>query len=383
MINEFFSRALNKFNIELPLFNVNKTKYNKTCLISYVKSPFLNRSNVASHQNLWQVSEIARIFGDMGYNVDVIDYTAEKAILTKKYDSVFDILARETPVYAKNLSNNAKKIIYFTGSESKFANKAEMDRIYDLELRRGVKLQPRRQAPLIHNSVEEYDCAIMIGNEYNFATYSDFKLKKPHLVPNTGYDFDFEFDASKKKSNNFLFFGSAGCVHKGLDLLLEIFSKENFPANLYVCGAFENESDFKDAYEKELYHTNNIKAKGFININSDAFKTIASECSYAIMPSCSEARAGAIATVMSAGIIPICSKECGYEDDEVINLTDCKKETIRSFVLEYANKSLDWIEDKSKKVTDLTKTKYCRAEFTRLMTEAIHDAVTSDQGEEK
>ena len=361
-----------------PINNVNHTKYNKNCLLSYIKEPFFDSKNANVHQNRWQVKEIARIFGDFGYNVDVIEYNVDKVFLKKKYDFVFDILAKETPVYKDRLNENAKRIIYFTGSETEFANQAELIRIKAAEERRGVKLQPRRQAPPIHKCVEDYDCAVMIGNDYNLATYSKFKLKKPKLIPNTGYDFDFKFDADKKKNNNFLFFGSSGCVHKGLDLLLEVFSEEDFPARLYVCGVFESELDFKAAYEKELYHTKNIKPVGFLDLNSDTFKSLADECSYVIMPSCSEGQAGAITTLMSAGIIPICSKECGFEDDEVINLPDCSMETIRSYVLEYADKPMDWIKEKSKEATLLTKTKYCKAEFTRLMTEAIQAALLSE-----
>ena len=151
---------------------------------------------------------------------------------------------------------------------------AEIKRIEELYRRRGAEIVTRRQAPLILKEIESYDETIMIGNQYNLDTYKDFKLPKTFLVPNTGYKFNFKFDRSKKRSDTFLFFGSAGCVHKGLDLLLEIFSEKNFPCTLYVCGNYMNELDFYEEYRKELTQYKNIKARGFVDIKSDEFRDI-------------------------------------------------------------------------------------------------------------
>ena len=216
-----------KVNFSLPIFNVNKTSHDKNCLLLYITDSFKNANVSTVHQNFWQVLEIARIIGELGYNVDALDYRIKHTYFKgKKYDLIFDICAKEKPIFRKNISRDCKKIIYFTGGESKFANSAELERINNLEKRRRVKLVPRRQAPLIPKCVEDYDTAIMIGNEYNFSTYKEFKFKKSFLVPNTGYDFNFEFNADTKKSTNFMFFESGGSVHKGLDLLLEVFSEK-------------------------------------------------------------------------------------------------------------------------------------------------------------
>lgn len=118
-------------------------------MLLYVKKPFETSEESAAHQNLWQTKEIARLINGLGYNVDVVDYRDDIVWLHKKYDAVFDICVRDNPIYEKALKKNAKKIVYFTGSESVFANNAELKRIDDLYVRRGVKLQPRRQAPLI------------------------------------------------------------------------------------------------------------------------------------------------------------------------------------------------------------------------------------------
>lgn len=358
-----------------PVCNVNQTNYAKNCLMMYITNPFTGKQNEDSHQNVRQAREIARLIGEFGYDVDVLQYDVRYARLNKKYDLVFDICAREKPIYGKALSDSAIKIIYFTGSESVFANQAELSRIQAVMERRGVTLQPRRQAPLISKTVENFDCAILIGNTYNLQTYSGFNLKNVHLVPNTGYDFHFPFLSEKKSSKNFLFFGSGGSVHKGLDLLLEIFSEPGFPASLYVCGLFEQEDDFVAAYRKELYQTPNITPIGFVDIWSDTFRGLAEKCAYTILPSCAEGQAGSITTLMSAGVIPICSRECGFNADEVILLPDCSMDSIRSCVLDCARKPLSWVEAKSAETLSIVRERFSEKAFSQEMQTALESVL--------
>ena len=56
-------------------YNVNKTQYERRCLIQYLVSPFLGNDEARknSHQNQWQVVVLAEELGKFGYNVDVRD----------------------------------------------------------------------------------------------------------------------------------------------------------------------------------------------------------------------------------------------------------------------------------------------------------------------
>ena len=169
------------------VFNVNNTSYTKNCLVVYLNRPFKKNNYDHFHQNNIQIKVIAKLFGQLGYNVDAIDYRTTKIFLDKQYDAVFDICVREYSVYDNNLKKNAKRIAYFTGSESIFSNNAEISRLKKLEKRRGVQIQTRRQAPVISKKIEQFDGVIFIGNKYNLSTYNDYKLPKTYLVPNTGY----------------------------------------------------------------------------------------------------------------------------------------------------------------------------------------------------
>ena len=356
------------------LNNVNKTDYDKNCLLSYITQPFIEGPN-ADHQNQDQVIEIARLIGNRGYNVDVIDFYAKKVNFDKKYDALFEIHVRDNPVYKGYLKEDAVRIMYITGSNPRFANEQEKIRLSNLEMRRGKRLIPRRQATSFSDEIENFDEVIIIGNQVTYQSYAEYSFKKVAFVNNTGYDFDFGFNKQLKKSNAFLFFGSCGSVHKGLDLLLEVFSEKDFPCELYVCGGYLYEKDFYKAYKKELTKCDNIKACGFVNVNSDEFKALCDKCSFTILPSCAEGMAGTITTCMSAGVIPVCSRECGVDEDDVIVLEDCTIETIREKVLELANMDIDKIEELSRKSIDLYHEKYNMNAFSRMMNKAISEVL--------
>lgn len=360
----------------MPLLkNVLDSNYLRNALLVYITEPFITGIN-DKHQNSWQVIEIAKAISKFGYNIDVCDYNYNKSDFNKKYDLLIDLHPRDNAVYNKFLKSNCIKIAYLTGSNTSFSNIAEQKRINDVYRRRNIKLIPRRQALLISKRIEDYDAAFFIGNEYNLKTFSEFKMPPVYFIKNTGYDFN--FCNERRKANNFMFLGSAGQVHKGLDLLLEVFAEKCKNCNLYVCSSFENESDFCKAYKYELYNTSNIHPIGFVDIKSDKFKEIAEKCAYMIMPSCSEANAGSVLTAMSAGIIPIVSRECGFEDDEVIHLKDCSKECLEDSIKFYASKDDEWIKSESEKAVKIVKERYSEECFIEFICNGLENVISNN-----
>ena len=293
IIRKFFANNPNvKYTIKNMLgkgcvYNVYNTKYNKNCLLVYITHPF-NKEVDFFHQAIWQARILANSISKKGYNIDIIDYDNRIIDLKNSYDLVINMVPGQNNVFHKKKRPNCKEIAYFTGSNPSFQNNAELQRLEALESRKSVRLKARRVAPLLTKEVEGYTAAFMIGNEYNWKTFNEFKMPPVYFIKNTGNQFTYTFDDTKKDRNCFLYFGSSGQVHKGLDLLLEIFSRKGFPCELYVCGTFKSENDFEELYKKELYETENIHPIGFVNVDSDLFVEITSKCVYSIMPSCSE-----------------------------------------------------------------------------------------------
>ncbi len=355
--------------------NVNSTNFNKNCLLCYIVIPFQTDVFENYHQNQWQVKELAKIIGEFGFNVDVINFDDKKARLTKKYDLIIDVHPGLNNVYKNFMSDSCVKIAYITGSNPSFSNKAEMERLNALFKRRGVYLKQRRYAPPFDKKeLESFDAIFFIGNSYNLKTYDEFNLKKIFFIKNIGYDFLKNDDFSQKSARSFLFFASGGNVHKGLDLLLDVFSKKKH-LNLYVCCPLK-EKDFCKLYKKELFQTNNIFSIGFVDIQSERFRKILKLCSYTVMPSCSEGIAGSVLTAMSAGLIPIVSKECGFNDDEVYHLNDCSIECIAETINTFSQMPINWVIHESIKTMKTVQTRYSKNNYSESVRIAMREMLS-------
>ncbi len=351
--------------------NVGHSHHSKNCLLLYISLPFRRKTVGSTHQNLLQVRELAKVIGEYGYNVDVMDFDDQLVRLKKKYDLVIDLHPGLNQVYRNNLNEDCLKVAYITGSNPSFANQAEAQRIEDLFSRKGVRLRPRRQSPPFPKDLlESFDAMFFIGNPYNLETYNEFKFKKIFLIKNTGFDQLRNQDFSKKNPNNFLFLGSVGQVHKGLDLLLDVFSK-NAHLNLYICANYKGEKDFCKLYRQELFNLPNVFPYGFIDVTSDRFRNLAAICSYTVMPSCSEGISGGVLAAMSAGLIPIVSRECGLNPDEVHFFEEnnyvCIAETLNYF----AQQPLDKIQAEALKTMDIIRDNYSMSNFSQSLRVAM------------
>lgn len=316
------------------LNNFYKTNYQKNVLMIYLTDPFVFGPH-KFHSNQQESIEIAKIFSELNYNVDILNYTAnfEKINFHKsKYDVVFGL----EPIFLQAVSKfkPQKSVYYATTAFCKFQNNAEKKRINNLFKRKNIKLLPRRLAPY-HRSSELADAVIGIGNDWTKSTYKG-KLKKYYPVPISVYNIFNICEINQNKNwsearKNFLWFGSTGSIHKGLDLLIDIFEK-NTELNLYVCGNIELERDFYRSFKHQFKNLKNIHKIGWIEPGSKAFSELIKKCGYTVLLSCSEGMSGSIATTMLAGLVPIVTKETG------INIVDNNGFLIEDLSIQNLNK---------------------------------------------
>lgn len=372
-INEkYLTHLANKLKHRDVVYNVTHSQEEKRALLVYITFPFVNDITDERHQNIWQAREMARIIGQFGYQVDVADYQDPYIQLKYNYDFVVGLIPRNIDYYSKHLNTGALRAAYLTSMNLEVTTRNEQLRLEALKKRRGASLKAYRGSDItISKKIEEFDAAWFIGSEYNYQSYNSFKMPPVSYIKNNGYNFAWDNTNVVRNPMKFLFLGSAGQVHKGLDILLEIFSDPSCKAELYVCAAYESEQDFCKEYEKELFHTSNIHPEGFVDVFGDRYKELTQECAYLIMPSCAEGMAGSVLTAMSAGVIPIVSKECGYDDEDVIHLPDCEPETIKRYVAEYATRDSDWIQAQSVKANKIASEKYSREAFSESVYAAM------------
>lgn len=292
--------------------NVFNSDYSSKALLSYITLPFVKQSY--NHTNYFEAISLARVLNDLGYVVDVIEYTK---IGFKNLDN-YDVIIGFGEVfqhYFENHNKPIKTIYYGTGMHVCHQNTATLNRLKDVYLKKGVWLteSARYVEKTWSYQTTLVDGIVALGNESCASTYRKHYKGKIFSIPAPCYVTQNAMEILKKRAvtanKSFLWFGSVGLVHKGLDLLLEYFSKNN-ELQLHICGNLDSEKKFVAAYKEELYKNKNIHIHGFIDIDSAKFKKILESCSFIIFPSCSEGGCpSVITTIMNGALIPIVSKE--------------------------------------------------------------------------
>jgi glycosyltransferase involved in cell wall biosynthesis len=304
-------------------------------LIAYILDPFLRKKHETistAHTHHWESFLMAEVWRDLGFSVDVIDYRNDEFFPSKRYD--FFVSARtQFAILASRLAPDCVKIAHFDTSHFAFNNFATYQRLRDAQARRGVSL-PNSTRHIEHNvALEIADYGVVLGNEmtvdsYRYTEKPLFALSAP-TATDLSWNDEKDFDACK---NCFLWFGSGGLVHKGLDLVLEAFA-EMPEVSLIVCGPIELEKSFCNVYRKELYETRNIRLAGWVDVNGDLFRNIVSQCAAIVYPSCAEGQATSVLNCMRAGLIPILTPETGIPvGDFGISLMDASTASIKNAV---------------------------------------------------
>lgn len=347
-----------------------KRKQGPRALIIYVVAPFRVKLP-PSHQNLDQVMVIAKELDQLGYQVDVLNFDGPVHQLKGPYDVILDVHPGRHH-YPHLEKKGTRKIAYITGSNPDFANREEARRLEEVFQKKGVKLQPRRQAPSFTQEVfDTCNDFFYIGDEYNIHTYDDLRLPKVSYIRNSGYPELYHLSKHKIISREFLFLGSWGQVHKGLDLLLDVFTKHP-EWTLHICSRYQEEQDFFQAYHKELTTYSNILGHGFMDIRSQPFHQLLRRCTFMVMPSCSEGISGGVLTAMSGGLIPVVSRISGFSEEEVEIIPELTADSVEQTIASVYSWPDEKIEAYSQKMVDCVQRNYSMENFAESIRNGLN-----------
>jgi glycosyltransferase involved in cell wall biosynthesis len=282
-------------------------------VLSYLTDCFGPDPAAHYHSNRWECHAIARAFTDAGFRVEAIDGTEPRYRPPADCAALIDIhsnLERLSPL----VPATAKKILHATGANWLFQNRAELARLAALRDRRGVSLPPRRQVQP-SRGIEIADLATTTGNAFTIETFA-FARKPMYRIP-VSSTYTQDWPAEKKIEacrTHFLWLGSHGLVHKGLDLALEAFAQT--PAlNLTICGPVSAEPDFAAEYRRELALPN-IRVQDWIDTQSPLFRELLATHAGIVYPSCSEGGGGSVITCLHGGLIPIVTREASVDVED-------------------------------------------------------------------
>jgi len=309
--------------------------------------------------------EIGKAISETGFNVDIVDYDYEGKIDYSKYEL---IIGFGEPLI-NSFYNRRNKIItvyYGTGMQIITQNNNTLGRVKEVFNKKGVWLPGSGRIVDKAWSIQTtiVDAMILLGNQEVTKTYSPYFKGKTYNIPASFYKVtkNAEIISSKdfnKAKAHFLWFGSSGMIHKGLDLLLEIFSKRD-DIHLHICGPLEGEPEFKQTYDNELTKTINIHYHGFISMNSALFKELLLKCAFVVLPSCSEGGGASVLNICgNGGLIPLLSKEASIDANDfgfIFNAIDIKS---IQFTMEQALQLSDKeIKERSIKCYEVISTKH-------------------------
>jgi hypothetical protein len=355
-------------------------------LVSYLSEPITLKEDderLLLHSNGWESREIVKIFNALGFVVDVINYK-DFFYPNVHYDAIFDIYTN-LKKFAPYLDKSTIKIGYVTGSYYKFQNNAEIERMRALEKRRLCSYVPKRivgDEVLVDEAYIHADFLGLVGNEYILETFPEGFRSKISLLTISG---SFLTQIKKREefvpvNREFLWFFGYGAVHKGLDLVLEVFAKRpeltlNIVANIH-------EPDFLKIYDHELHNLPNIKVHGSLYASSERFREVVKNCVAFIAPSCSEAISSAVVTCCQVGLYPIVSRQTGVSLPAGcgLYLEQCSFAEIEAAVLKVHGLSSQQLIDQISQTQAFALEAYSRKQFSEKMRSFIQMCLKREKG---
>jgi glycosyltransferase involved in cell wall biosynthesis len=280
------------------------------------------------------------------------------------------------------------KIVHLDTAHWIFNNSAAYRRHYELKERRNVVLSSFKWVEP-NWAIEYADYATTNwGNQFNVSTYKYsgkpiFQIPLPTcaIYPEP----DKNFSTCK---NHFVWFGSDGLVHKGLDLVLEAFA--TMPeCQLTVCGPLrekgskaykgplQRDEQFEAAFHLELYECENIYTAGWIDVESEDFYRITRTCIGVVFPSCSEGGGASAITCMQAGLIPIVSYETNVNvGDFGYTLRDSSIEEVKKTVRMVSALPIDDLKEKAYAAWRFCQDHHTRKQFIENYCKVIENIMT-------
>lgn len=335
----------------------------------------INHPNFYGHSNYQECRTLVKSLTEKGFSCDVVDWQEDvRNLRGANYDLL--IAVHDQLEYARSIvKKNGKVIFYSTHSHWMFSNFAEYNRLIQLKKRRGYSLIPRRLLTPI-NFEDNIDEIWYLGNSFQENTYSHIKVPKYRLnISVIDINSDYNKELSNKTKNNFLWFGSRGAVHKGLDWLLEIFTK-NRNLHLHICGLVDQEKDFLEAYKNELFHKPNIHYHGWVSILYERFKQITDQCAFVIVPTCSEGGGGSILQCMQEGLIPIVTNSSTIDvGDYGFLIDESTLESTQKAIFSAFDTSLSLLNDMSKKSSSYVKNNHLLTYYEKEVRKRIRSLI--------
>lgn len=332
------------------------------CYLDYLRT-IRELNHNFGHTNRQEMMQILKVCIELNLRIDVCacyDRNAIEEIRENYYDYILGF--GDTFFYAKEKNPGAAAILYTTENPYRISYERETERLRYFTERTGRTFHLERTGVYYKKDDEKKaDRIICLGEPSYFA---DTGKPVDRVWPSALKNPDFALDFSRKKKTNFLVYGVDGFIHKGNDILVELFAKHP-EWNLYLCGARGAEKAEEAGYKL----TENVHVCGFVDTMSGQFQEIAAKCYYLLLPSCSESPSTSALTALRHGIIPIVMKGNGLDElgDYCRYFEDYHMESIEQTIAEAVCADEEMLQQQGRAAMEYADEHYTLADYTEQM----------------
>ena len=288
----------------------------RRALLVYKTIPFRLKRNHAFfryHQNMSQSLLIAQVLDQLGFVVDVVDYTRSFSAPSERYNVVISHDCTLDPTAEQ--WRDAKRIYLASGTEHILHNERQQQRLEAFVKRRGnydIELYWDEKEMRWTEAAHAIFC---FGNESIADTWRNRFQCPVFPFANTalpGLECPVRDWVLARK--HFLFLGSRQQLAKGLDVLLEAFDASP-DLHLHVCGHYLTDRAFCHVYYNQLFCRPNIHSHGWVDLASRKARRLAQHCGFTITATCAEGSPGSLTNAMRCGLIPLLSDYAGIDPE--------------------------------------------------------------------
>lgn len=337
------------------------------------------------HTSLYEAFEVAKIFDAMGY---IVDFTTDNntGINLKPYDVIYGGRKVMAEVWRQNIL--AKTIFFSPGAHPFFCFEATVQKNLRVREREGRWLTTSSrylEESLLGYYVDNFaDHIIVYGNQYVLDQYlkHDTRNDRYSLLPAFYFDChkpDIAHKDWNKVRSSICWFGSLGLIHKGLDICIDL-ALAHPEITLHICGASVREKEFWNYYGPKIKGKTNIINHGFINIESEEFVSIMSECAFVVHPSISEGGSPSVLNVVAnGGLIPVCSKACGVDlpEDGSVVIDEVTYDAFEGAILDAMKWSEEELKTKATSACQYVREHYTLDNYRANMSKILHNCVNN------
>ncbi len=345
-------------------------------LISYIPDAILaDDTDVSSaHTHYWECRYMAHCFLEHGFAVDVLHFADDVFNPSRSYDILISARTNLERL-AKMMPAHCLKIAHLDTAHFLTHNANALARLLDIRDRHGVSMPSNR---MVENNwaLESADIGCVLGNEFTVDTYR-YAGKPIHRIPLSSvrqYEWDDEKDFDSCR-DTFIWFGSGGFAHKGLDLVIDAF-RELPDLKLLICGPLDVEPRFVRAFNEPMFHSSNIETIGWVDVDTEDFRALMRRTLATVYPSCSEGGGGSVITCMHAGLIPVVTREASVDTEDFGLVLDIASvEAVRNAVVKLSRMPPDELERRARSAWNFARGRHTRETFAEHYDRFVEETV--------